>query len=108
MPVVCLQACCQRFHLVTDCTRTDGHVLGVEFHVAGLDAFGGQRSQGSEVLRQAGAEDDAGQLLGRFNAQNGEVGLGGRMHLGGAADDANGHGKFHASDQVSFGVLGPR
>ena len=76
--------------------------------MAGLDAFGGQRSQGSEVLRQAGAEDDAGQLLSRFNAQNGEVGLGGWMHLGGAADEANGHGKLHASNQVSLAVLRPR
>ena len=34
-----VQSCCQGIDLFTHCACAHGHVLGVEFHVARLDAF---------------------------------------------------------------------
>ena len=40
------------------------HLARVQAHVPPLDALGGQRADGRQVLRQADADDDLGQLAG--------------------------------------------
>ena len=42
-----LKSSSQQFHLFTFRSSADGHVLGVEFHVAGLDAFGRKGTKGA-------------------------------------------------------------
>ena len=58
-------------------------------------------------MGQTGTQDNASQLLSRFHAQNGEVGLSSGVNLGSPSHNANRHGEFHAADQISFGVLPP-
>jgi hypothetical protein len=74
--------------------RTGGHGNGasVQGHVAPLDALGGQRSAGGDILGQAHGDDNLGQLPRRGDPQQLDGGLSGRMHFRRASDDSHGHG----------------
>ena len=89
----------------TSAPQGAGHhrdVVGVQGHVALLDAGGGQCAQGGKILRQADGGDGAGQPLGRVHAQQLQRQPSHRVGLGGAADQAHGHRQFQRAGQVAF------
>src|SRR6059036_3804432 len=88
-----------------DCRR---HVARMERHVPALNAFGRQRSEGPEVLRQPDRGDHLREFLRRLHPEEPDIRLRGRMDRGGAADQADRHRQFDCPDEVSVGVLFPR
>src|SRR2546426_959684 len=91
-----------------DCRR---HVARMERHVPALNAFGRQRSEGPEVLRQPDRGDHLREFLRRLHPEEPDIRLRGRMDRGGAADQADRHRQFNCPDEISAAVFlqhGPR
>src|SRR2546421_9279580 len=88
-----------------DCRR---HVARMERHVPALNAFGRQRSEGPEVLRQADGGDHLREFLRRLHPEEADIRLRGRMDRGGAADQADRHREFDRPDEISVAVFLPR
>ena len=72
-----------------------------------LYAFGRQRPQRAEVLRQAHGHGNFCQLLGGFHAKDAQRQLGQRMGFRCAAHQAHGHGHFQSTDQIARRVFFP-
>src|SRR5947199_70246 len=88
-----------------DCRR---HVARMERHVPALNAFGRQRSEGREVLRQPDRGDHLREFLRRLHPEEPYIRLRGRMDRGGAADQADRHRQFDCPDEISVAVFLPR
>src|SRR2546426_785523 len=88
-----------------DCRR---HVARMERHVPALNAFGRQRSEGPEVLRQPDRGDHLREFLRRLHPEEPDIRLRGRMDRGGAADQADRHRQFDRPDEISVAVFLPR
>src|SRR2546422_7369642 len=88
-----------------DCRR---HVARMERHVPALNAFGRQRSEGREVLRQPDRGDHLRKFLRRLHPEEPAIRLRGRMDRGGAADQADRHRQFDCPDEISMAVFLPR
>src|SRR5256884_198096 len=88
-----------------DCRR---HVARMERHVPALNAFGRQRSEGREVLRQPDRGDHLREFLRRLHPEEPDIRLRGRMDRAGAADQADRHRQFNCPDEISVAVFLPR
>src|SRR5439155_912149 len=88
-----------------DCRR---HVARMERHVPALNAFGRQRSEGPEVLRQPDRGDHLREFLRRLHPEEPDIRLRGRMDRGGAADQADRHRHFDCPDEISVAASLPR
>src|SRR5436309_2844095 len=88
-----------------DCRR---HVARMERHVPALNAFGRQRSEGREVLRQPDRGDHLREFLRRLHPEEPDIRLRGRMDRGGAADQADRHRHFDCPNEISVAVSLPR
>src|SRR6058998_679943 len=88
-----------------DCRR---HVARMERHVPALNAFGRQRSEGPEVLRQPDRGDHLREFLRRLHPEEPDIRLRGRMDRRGAADQADRHRQFNCPDEISVAVFLPR
>src|SRR5437867_10320431 len=88
-----------------DCRRD---VPRMERHVPALNAFGRQRSEGREVLRQADRGDHLREFLRRLHPEEPDIRLRGRMARGGSAAPADRHRQFNCPDEISVAVFLPR
>src|SRR3989475_5531833 len=81
-----------------DCRR---HVARMERHVPALHAFGRQRSEGPEVLRQPDRGDHLREFLRRLPPEERDIRFRGRMDRGGAADQAARLRQSDRPDEIS-------
>ncbi len=85
-----------------------GDLPGVQGHVAGLDALGGQRPQRGQVLGEADADGDGRQVPGGRHAEHLQARLRRGVTAGRPADGAEGKRQGERPGEIAGIVDGPR
>ena len=96
-------------HLVEDLLRRAGRrddAARVQRHVTLLDAFGRERADRGEVLREADGRHDLRELRGRVDAEQAQIQRHRRIRLDRRTDDADLDRHLDAAAQVAF-LVGP-